>query len=507
MVTEELERLININTPIIIIKDYDYVRVDALIRDVVGRYCVREWNPSAGVVDFETKEAGAAEEELGDFLKEIANDPFYSQERYIVLKEIQDYIDDPVVKYSLELIAQRRLYDTSYNTSVIIVASVLRLPEELEKYASFLELPLPDESKIDEIIDLHIDINEYDKNKLSDNDRKTLRLSLKGMSEFDIDRVLDMAMSTNGSLSADDNEMILRKKKEMVKRSGVIEIVDVKEKMEDIGGLKALKQYLESKSKVFKEIGPAMEFGVRMPKGIFLVGMPGCGKSLCAKATAAIFNTPLLKMDMGSLMGKYVGQSEENMRKAIRTAEAASPCVLWIDEIEKAFNGVGGDNSEVLTRMFGYFLSWMQEKTTPVYVVATANNAENLPPELKRKGRFDEIFCVNLPNKEERKAIFEVHIDKLKGKVCYPKEKSIDLDKLAQGTDGFNGADIESVVNESVESLYLDTQGSLETDILLDTAKNTLSIRKSCGKQIESMEKIFKESGFKDANTGKVRQG
>lgn len=234
--------------------------------------------------------------------------------------------------------------------------------------------------------------------------------------------------------------------------------------------------------------------------------MPGCGKSLCAKVSAATFGVPLLKMDMGSLMGKYVGQSEENMRKAIKTAEAASPCVLWIDEIEKAFSGVGGANSEVLTRMFGYFLSWMQEKKTPVYVVATANNANNLPPELKRKGRFDEIFCVNLPNKDEREEIFKVHVEKLKGKDCLDSKYPIDYGMLAadSATKGFNGADIEAVVGEAVENQYLANREPLNTKALLSVAMNTISISKSCGKQIEDMRKVFEESSFKDANTGEV---
>ena len=204
---------------------------------------------------------------------------------------------------------------------------------------------------------------------------------------------------------------------------------------------------IELLANIFHNLSEALKYGVSMPKGVFLVGMPGCGKSLCAKAAASIFEVPLLKLDMGSMMGKYVGQSEENLRKAIKIAEAAAPCILWIDEIEKAFSGVGGQNDAVLTRMFGNFLFWMQEKKSSVYVVATANNAESLPPELKRKGRFDEIFCVNLPTKEERKKIFDVHLNKLKGKTCIDSNSSFDYEKLSEATSGFNGADIESVVH------------------------------------------------------------
>ena len=241
---------------------------------------------------------------------------------------------------------------------------------------------------------------------------------------------------------------------------------------------------------MIKRIGEAIKANVAVPKGVFIDGMPGCGKSLCAKATAALFESPLLKLDMGSLMGKYQGESEKNLRQAIKIAEAAAPCILWIDEIEKAFTGVGG--SEVLTRMFGYFLSWLQEKKSSVYVIATANNAANLPPELKRKGRFDEIFCVKLPNDEERKKIFEVHLNKCK--------KSVNISSdLIKATEGFNGADIESVINEAVEDCFINEK-TLTESVLLNFAKNTVSISKSCKKQIEDMDKIFKESNFKNAS-------
>ena len=370
----------------------------------------------------------------------------------------------------------------------------------MDKYVSYLDIPFPDEEEINRLIDEHIEVNCYDNFK--DEDRKKLMPSLKGMSYFEIDRMLDMAMSSNGSLSAEDTEMILQQKKSMVKKSGLLELVDTPESLDGIGGMDALKDYLQHKSKVMGNLPKAIDYGVAVPKGVFIVGMPGCGKSLCAKASAKLFNTPLLKLDMGSMMGKYVGESEGNLRKAIKIAEAAAPCVLWIDEIEKAFSGVGGNN-DIMTRMFGYFLSWMQDKTSSVYVIATANNADKLPPELKRKGRFDEIFCVNLPNKEERKAIFKIHINK--------KKQNLDdssLNSVSQITDGFNGADIESVVNEAVEKCFLDKLEGKDTmfdaSLLKEIAGKTISISKSCKKQIDDMKKAFKENNFKDATTGEI---
>ena len=393
-IISDFQKMIDVNTPIIYINDYDFVRIDEIITEIVGNSKVFEWNPATGTTNFKTKESQGLGE--NDTLEQFLRD-----------------------KYTVD----------------------------------------------------------------------------------EIDRMLDMAMSSNGSLSAEDTTMILQQKKSMVKKSGLLELIDTPASLESIGGMDALKKYLENKSRVIADLPKAMEFGVSIPKGVFIVGMPGCGKSLCAKASAALFKTPLLKLDMGSMMGKYVGESEGNLRKAIKIAEAAAPCVLWIDEIEKAFSGVGGNN-DIMTRMFGYFLSWMQEKKSSVYVIATANNADNLPPELKRKGRFDEIFCVNLPNKEERKDIFKIHIKN--------KNKRLDeaaLNSVSQTTEGFNGADIESVVNEAVEKCFidsLDNKGTVfDEKLLKGIASDTISISKSCNKQIENMKKAFKENNFKDATTGK----
>lgn len=497
-VISDFQKMIDVNTPIIYINDYDFVRIDEIIVEIVGNSKVFEWNPATGTTNFKTKESqGLGENDtLEQFLRDKYTVDVNLKEKFLVLKDIQDFIEEPAIKSLLQLIAQRKLYDRDYNTTVIIVSSILKVPQELEKYVSYLEIPFPEDDEINQLIDEHVEVNCYDNFK--DEDRKKLMPSLKGMTSFEIDRMLDMAMSSNGSLSAEDTEMILQQKKAMVKKSGLLELIDTPEKMDGIGGMKALKEYLKNKSKVISDLPKAMEFGVSIPKGVFIVGMPGCGKSLCAKASAALFNSPLLKLDMGSMMGKYVGESESNLRKAIKIAEAAAPCVLWIDEIEKAFSGVGGNN-DIMTRMFGYFLSWMQEKQTSVYVIATANNADNLPPELKRKGRFDEIFCVNLPDKEERKDIFKIHLEK--------KKKSLDdasLNSICQITDGFNGADIESVVNEAVEECFLSGVRELSKNVLEDIARQTISISKSCKKQIDNMKKAFQENNFKDATTGKI---
>ena len=512
-------KMIDVNTPIICIQDYDFARIDELIEKVVGKKNVYEWNPGTWTTDFWTKEANQKfpKEPLEGFLARYATwedlKPGNPIDKYLVLKDVQDYVNelpggtgylDPIktrIKTLLQLIAQRRLYDRSFSTTVIIVSTYIRLPQELDKYASYLEIAFPSDKEIKELIESHVEVNKF--KNFDKRDTEKLLPSLKGLTYFEIDRMLDMAMSSNGTLTAEDQRMILQHKKQMVKKSGLLELVDTPANLDSIGGMDALKEYLRKKEKIIKHIGEAISKKVAVPKGVFIVGMPGCGKSLCAKATAALFNTPLLKMDMGSMMGKYVGESEGNLRRAIQIAEAAAPCVLWIDEIEKAFSGIGGN--DIMTRMFGYFLSWMQDKTSSVYVIATANNADNLPPELKRKGRFDEIFCVNLPTKEERRAIFKVHLKK-KGK------GNLDLtDSLLNCTDGFNGADIEAVVNEAMEECFLkeieEKKTVQENDFkkdLEEIAKRTISISKSCKQQIENMKKVFAESNFRDATTGDI---
>ncbi len=494
----DIQKMIDVNTPIIYINTYDFVRVDYAISQVVRDCAIKEWNPITGVSDFSTKEPQSDEvQPLASFLKDLYLDEFYKKDRYIILRDIQDIIDEKEIKSVLQLMALRRLYDPEYNTTVFIISSILKVPVELKPFVSYLDIGYPDEDEINRLIDEHVEVNQYEEN-FKDEDRNKLMPSLKGLTAFEIDRMLDMAMSSNGTLSAEDREMINRHKKQMVKNSGVLELIDTPENLDSIGGLDVLKSYLKVKAKVLQHLPEAQAAHVTVPKGVFIIGMPGCGKSLCAKASAALFQSPLLKMDMGSMMGKYVGESEANLRHAIKIAEAAAPCVLWIDEIEKAFSGVGGNN-DIMTRMFGYFLSWMQDKTSSVYVIATANNADNFPPELKRKGRFDEIFCVNLPNNKERKAIFQVHLSK-RG------YENLQIDTpLLNATNGFNGADIESVVNEAVEDVFVQKlengqNVTLTSSILLKKAKSTISISKSCNKQIESMKKAFAESNFKDAS-------
>lgn len=508
----DLRKMIDVNIPIICIEDFDYVRMDEIIMKALPHIDIHEWNPATGNTNFKTRETygGGGNQTIEGFLHEYytieCKQPY---EAVLVIKGLHDALNEEKTCSLLALIAQRKLYDRSYDVTVILEADSITLPQELKHYATFLEIEFPSEEDIEKIIRKHVDVNgaTFDEGSMQD-----LKFSLKGMSCFEIDRTLDMALSKNGTLGRDDMNMILGQKEQMVKKSGLLELIKTASMdMDSIGGMDALKEYIQRKSYIIKNASKAINCGVSIPKGIFLVGMPGCGKSLSAKVAAKVFEVPLLKMDMGSLMDKYVGESEKKLRRAIATAEAAAPCILWIDEIEKGFSGIGGKDgqqSDVMTRMFGYFLGWMQDKDSTVYVIATANNAENLPPELKRKGRFDEVFCVNLPTKEERKKIFEVHLKKKR------QEKVISdsvLASLASKSEGFNGADIESVINEAMEEQFYAQKGnpsSIEILLTQETIEkiisNTVSISKSCKKQIDEMKNVFNNSSFKDATTGKL---
>ena len=276
--------------------------------------------------NFKTKaeRGNGCSQQLVDFLRDEYSEEIPEGEpvkqKFIVLREIQGLIDDPAIKTLLALMSQRKLYDYKYEKTVIIISSVVKVPDEIKPYVSHLEIPLPDNDEINVLIDNHIDLNKYD--QFQDEDRQKLMPSLTGMSPYEIDRMLDLAMSSNGTLSADDKEMILRQKKQMVRQSGILELVDTPASISEVGGLDTLKKYIQNKANIFANLGAAKARGLCVPKGVFLVGMPGSGKSLCAKASAKLFEAPLLKMYMGSMMGKYVGESESRLRNAIKIAEA-----------------------------------------------------------------------------------------------------------------------------------------------------------------------------------------
>ena len=287
----------------------------------------------------------------------------------------------------------------------------------------------------------------------------------------------------DGVFDLQDIPRILEEKRQIIRKTGLLEYYDLTEDLGSVGGLSALKDWLASRSGAFSS--RAREFGLPEPKGLLLLGVQGCGKSLSAKAIAGLWHLPLLRLDVGAVMNAFVGSSEENMRKAIRIAESLSPCILWLDEIEKGFSGMGGRNDAdggVSRRVFATFLTWLQEKTRPVFVIATANSIEMLPPEMLRKGRFDEIFFVDLPAAAEREAIFRIHLRKRDRDPA-----RFDPPRLAEAAEGFSGAEIEQAI---ISALYdaFDDGGREVTQADLDGAiRQTIPLSRTMDQEIDGL--------------------
>lgn len=421
----------------------------------------------------------------------------FTRPQFLIFKNIDTFMDDPSVIARLKKMALMIHEGQLEAATIFIVSPVLRIPKEIEKYVTVVEMDYLEEDEIQSIVHR---ILEEEGHVVGESLEKKFATELKGLSEFEIENLLQLVCAKGGSLTTAQIPMLASRKQQMIKKAGILEMVQTKERLEDIGGLENLKAWLQRKAKILKNAEDAKKFGVDVPKGVLIAGVPGCGKSLSAKATAALFEIPLLRLDMGRLLGKYVGESEANMRKAIELAEAISPCVLWIDELEKAFAGINGDGggAEVTTRLFGSFLTWLQEKESPVFVVATANNITKLPPELLRKGRLDEIFYVGLPNAAERQKIFEIHIKKRRKDDLAAIQKSMSV--LVSKTNGYSGADIEGVVRESVERAYTNGKSALTADDILQVINNTHSLSEIMKEPIEEMEKEYKKRKFRSAS-------
>lgn len=478
--------------PIIYINHFDFKVIDDTIARVGEDVKSVEFNNALGLVDFKTK-SPMHECDLEKFLKLTMDDGF-EQETFIVLKDVHSEINNPKIIALLKKIAENNLYNDDYSATIFILSETTVIPRELENYITVFDIPLPTTSEILTIINEFIADLEINVEQDTIND---IALSFKGLNEFQIKQILNLAYQDGGCIDKEDKLLILREKEQLIKKSGMLEIVNFSETINDIGGLENLKEWLARKAKVFSNLDKAIKFGVDVPKGIMIIGMPGCGKSLTAKATASLFEIPLVRLDVGRLLGKYVGESEENMRKALKLSEAISPCVLWIDEIEKAFAGVGrdGGGNDVTTRLFGQFLTWMQEKENTVFIVATANDISRMPPEFLRKGRFDELFFVDLPNGEERRKILDIHLKKRK-----KWNKGIDSIALIKETDGFNGADLEAVVKDTIEMAFIDGKESITTEDLLKSVRDTKSISRTLKDKIKEIKSTIDKIDIKPAS-------
>lgn len=490
----KLVRYIDAGFPILYINTFEEDKIDSIISKIASQKEVYEWNETFGYINFETKAPLVEDFKFEQFLDILKTEEML-ENKIIILKDIVPYLDDPKIVSKIKGIA--KMINQGVDATLIIVSSTLVIPKDLEKYITILEMDYLNTDEIKDIIKNFI--SEYLENQNVNEDLiNEFAIAFKGLTEFEIINLLALSYSDDGEFTKEDLRLIFEQKQQMIKKAGILEMIPLKETINDIGGLENLKEWFVRKAKVYKNIDSAMNYGVDMPKGVLIAGVPGCGKSLSAKAAASLFQVPLLRLDMGRLMGKYVGESEGNLRKAISLAEAISPCVLWVDELEKAFAVIGGSGggAEVTTRLFGNFLTWMQEKDSPTFVVATANDITQLPPELLRKGRFDEIFYVGLPNSSEREKIFNIHINKRRSQDL----KNINIQDLVNKTDGFSGADIEGVVKDAVESAFADDKSSIETSDILEAIKNTQSLSEIMREAIDKISKEYKKRKFKNAS-------
>lgn len=394
---------------------------------------------------------------------------------YNVVRRLRDNISD--------------LKTSKFRKNVIFLASELLIPETMQKEITIVDMPLPTLDEIKAKLDKMVSQNkQIDTSDLTEEGKEKLCKAAMGLTLQEAENAFALAMVNDGRIDGQDLEVILSEKMQVIKKTGILEFINTDIKIADIGGLENLKNWLKKRNNSWSE--SAKKYCLPAPKGVLITGVPGCGKSLTAKAMSAAWQLPLLKLDFGKIFSGIVGSSEENMRKAIKTAEAVAPSILWVDEIEKSLSGLNSNgDSGTSSRIFGTFLTWMQEKTAPVFVIATANNISSLPAELLRKGRFDEIFFVDLPTQREREEIFKLHLAKrLKNKdVASKLEINDELYKqLAQMTEGFVGAEIEQVVITALYEAFFNNR-PLEFADLTNTIKNVVPLSVTQKEQILSL--------------------
>jgi SpoVK/Ycf46/Vps4 family AAA+-type ATPase len=372
----------------------------------------------------------------------------------VVLKDFHPFLSDPAVVRSLRELAHEL---KSTYTTVILLSPTLSIPPELEKEVSVLDVPLPTAKDLLDLLKEIVTVvrkgNRAQVNLNAQEAEQLIKAAL-GLTLAEAENAFAKAIAHNGKLDKDDIQLVLDEKRQVIRKAGLLEYYPTDERLENVGGLDNLKTWLQRRTAAFGEA--ARKFGLPEPKGLLLLGVQGCGKSLTAKAIASTWRLPLLRLDMGRIFSGLVGSSEENLRRAIRVAEGVAPAVLWVDEIEKALSGAassGQSDGGVTARVFGALLTWLQEKTAPVFVVATANRIDLLPPELLRKGRFDEIFFIDLPALAERREIFQIHVAR-RGRAA----ESFDLARLAQLAEGYSGAEIEQAVISGLYDAFAEQQ-------------------------------------------------
>lgn len=462
-VGRELEILFRAKYPILYVVSWEESRVEETVRSVAEglRRKFHSWSLTQG---FQPPMAGYTEGgKLSAELEALARVYESPESTVFLLKDFHPYMRDPRVIRLLRDIAARLRGRTQ---TLVLMGPTLTLPTELEKDLTVVDFPLPGPEEIEALLDRASDAVRGTPSvdvETTPEFREALVKSAQGLTRDEIESTFARSLVEKKRF---DLDTVLKEKQGIIRKSGLLEYYPARDRMDDVGGMDGLKRWLDQRSKNFTD--EAIKYGLPAPKGVLLLGVQGCGKSLIAKAIAAQWQLPMLRLDVGRIFGSLVGQSEENIRKAITTSESVAPCVLWADELEKGFSGAGSSgvsDGGTTARVFATFLTWMQEKTAPVFLIATANDVSQLPPEMLRKGRFDEIFFVDLPKPDERAQIFSIHLTKRHRDVA-----KFDLPRLAEMADGFSGAEIEAAVISAMATAFADggrevTEADLEGEV------------------------------------------
>lgn len=484
----ELEVLIRARYPILYVQTAEELRVLPLVLEIASRRGkkVFEWAHSTGLVPAGTsiqsqKSRSAATKDPVAALDQVLDQV---EPAIFVFKDFHPFL----VKSNFAVI--RKLKDVALHLknsfkTIILISPVVEIPAELDKEITLLSFPLPAKEDLSHLLDrILTDLRELKQVciDLDDAGRERLVQAALGLTLGEAENVFAKIIVKDARLSGEDVNEVFAEKQQIIRKSGLLEYYASQETFDNVGGLSILKDWLSKRSAAFT--AEARAFGLPPPKGVLLLGVQGCGKSLCAKSVSALWQLPLLRFDMGRMFGSFVGSSEENVRRAIAVAESVAPAILWVDEIDKAFAGSGSSGASdggTTARVFGTFLTWLSEKTAPVFVVATANDISQLPPELLRKGRLDEIFFVDLPADPERREIFRVHLRK-RGRPA----DAFDLAELSAAANDFSGAEIEEAINSALyEAFYAHTE--LAQEHVLAALRQTVPLARTMDEQINRL--------------------
>jgi hypothetical protein len=445
---QELDLMVRARYPLVSLVTSEEQRVEAILAGLAETHgkTLLGWSVTSGLRRIGGARTGEAAEGAKEPLAALAAIAGLGDPSLVVLKDFHPYLADPAVVRALRELAHAL---KSTYTTVVLLSPVLVIPPELEKEISVLDVPLPTYRDLLQLLkEIVLVLRQGNRARvdLGKEDADQLIRAALGLTLSEAENAFAKAIAQDDRLGREDVARVLDEKRQVIRKSGLLEYFPGDEQLAHVGGLDLLKRWLARRGAAFSEA--ARRFGLPEPKGLLLLGVQGCGKSLTAKAIAAQWRLPLLRLDMGRIFSGLLGSSEENLRRAIRVAESVAPVVLWMDEIEKGLAGLQSSHSDggVAARLAGTLLTWLQEKTAPVFVVATANRIEQLPPELLRKGRFDDIFFIDLPALAERREILEIHVRR-RGR----DPAAHDLDALARRAAGFSGAEIEQAV---VSALY-----------------------------------------------------